>query len=337
MRAQAHIVSGLAECLDPDRFETAALFLEGPGPLVGELEARGVDTRPLAFHGGHDARGAFRYVQELRARRPAIMHFHVGGRSRVWLARTCSAKRIGHVHGYADDGSEPSGEELVRGLDAVVATSNAAAAELGVPATVVHPGVRVPTLRERGRASRSPTVGAVARLEPVKGLELLLEAARLLRSGHPDLRVEMAGAGSAAAALQARTRVQGLESTVRFLGWSDDPAALYSGWDVVVVPSRREGFGFAALEAMASGLPVVASSTGGLPEIVVDGETGYLVPPGDAGALAQRIGALLQSPERCATMGAAGRDRVRDHFSIERMADAMAGVYESVLAGPAGR
>jgi glycosyltransferase involved in cell wall biosynthesis len=337
MRAQAHIVSGLAECLDPDRFEIAALFLEGPGPLVGELEARCVDTRPLAFRGGHDARGALRYVQELRARRPAIVHFHVGGRSRVWLARASSAKRIGHVHGYADDGSEPSGEELVRGVDAVVATSRAAAAGLGVPATVVYPGVRLPTLGGRSHAARSPTVGTVARLESVKGVELLLEAAARLRGEHPDLRVDVAGTGSAAGALQARQRALGLERTVRFLGWSDDPSSLYDGWDAFVVPSRREGFGFAALEAMASGLPVVASRTGGLPELVVDGKTGYLVAPGDVGALAQRIAELLQSPERRAAMGAAGRNRAADHFSLERMAGAMAGVYESVGARPAGR
>jgi glycosyltransferase involved in cell wall biosynthesis len=88
---------------------------------------------------------------------------------------------------------------------------------------------------------------------------------------------------------------------------------------------------------MASGLPVVASRTGGLPELVVDGKTGYLVAPGDVGALAQRIAELLQSPERRAAMGAAGRNRAADHFSLERMADAMEGVYESVGARPAGR
>ncbi len=331
MRAQAHIVSGLAESLDSDRFEIEAWFLEGPGPLVGELEARGVDARPLAFRGGRDARGGLRYVRELRARRPAILHFHVGGRSRLWLARACSARRIGHVHGYADDGNDPGWEELVRGVDAVVATSNAAAAGLGVPAAVVHPGIHVPTLGGRTQAGRSPTIGTVARLEPVKGLELLLDAAARLRNEHPDLRVDVAGTGSAAATLQARAGAMGLESTVSFLGWSDDPSSLYGRWDVFVVSSRREGFGFAALEAMAAGLPVVASSTGGLPEIVVEGETGRLVAPGDAAELAEAIGALLNSPERRATMGAAGRARVRDHFSIERMADAMSGVYDYVL------
>jgi glycosyltransferase involved in cell wall biosynthesis len=101
--------------------------------------------------------------------------------------------------------------------------------------------------------------------------------------------------------------------------------------DLYVHPALMEGFGIAVLEAMAMRKPVVATTTGGLPEIVQDGETGMLVPPGDADALAKAVSSLLQDPARCRRLGEAGRARVAAHFTVEAMMNQLVSGYESLL------
>src|ERR671936_2851919 len=112
----------------------------------------------------------------------------------------------------------------------------------------------------------------------------------------------------------------GATSPSSFLGWRDDVEALHRTWRAFAAPSLHEGFPLAALEAMASGLPIVASDTGGLPEMVDDGRTGFLVPVGDAEALAQRLALLLSDDQLCGRMSSASRERVRQRFSATRMA-----------------
>jgi glycosyltransferase involved in cell wall biosynthesis len=107
-------------------------------------------------------------------------------------------------------------------------------------------------------------------------------------------------------------------------------------WDVFVLPSLEEGFPMAALDAMAAGLPVVATAVGGIPEIVEDGRTGWLVPPGHPGALGERIRLLLRNPDTRRAMGAAGRARVREHFSAERMVARFAEIYDGLLESGEG-
>ncbi len=109
----------------------------------------------------------------------------------------------------------------------------------------------------------------------------------------------------------------GLESRVAFIGARTDVWPVYGALDVLAVPSRWEGFGIVLLEAMACGIPVVATRVGGIPEVVVDGETGKLVPPGDPAALAKEILALVADPARAAELGRKGQERVRTHFNID--------------------
>jgi glycosyltransferase involved in cell wall biosynthesis len=123
----------------------------------------------------------------------------------------------------------------------------------------------------------------------------------------------------------------GVAGRIEFLGWVDDLSSVLSRWDVFVLPSLEEGFPLAALEAMATGLPVVASSVGGVPELVVDGKTGWLVPPGDVEALAARLHLLLSNPEQRLSMGAAAAVRVRDHFSLAQMTENFSRLYDELL------
>jgi glycosyltransferase involved in cell wall biosynthesis len=143
----------------------------------------------------------------------------------------------------------------------------------------------------------------------------------------PEVLVLCAGDGPHRAAFEHEAAERGLTHAVRFLGQRGDVPALIGLSRLVVLPSLAESFGFAALEGMALGRPVVASRAGGLPEVVADGETGLLVDVGDAPGLARALTALLRDPERAAQMGGRGRERARA-FSCERM---MRG-YEAVYA-----
>lgn len=330
--AQARIVTALARSLDADRYRLRAWFLDEGGPLVESLATVGVPSRCVTFRGRNDPAGAVRVARALKLDSPTLVHLHVGGRSLLWLLRALSsAKRVVHVHAaLAEDGTQLPLGGLARAAHAVVATSTAVARAVPGPATVVYPGVDVIDIDSP--PSGPPTIGSVGRLEPVKGLASLLEAAAVLRRDHPELQIELAGIGTCEPPLRSLAARLGIADSVAFLGWREDVSALYRRWQVFAQPSIHEGFGLAALEAMAAGRPVVASATGGLPELVEDGRTGFLVPAGAADPLADRLGKLLEDEELRVRMGDAGRQRARERFSVAAMAAKFGRIYDLVLA-----
>ena len=164
---------------------------------------------------------------------------------------------------------------------------------------------------------------AVSRLTKQKGVDL---AIRALASLPDDTVLVVLGDGPERAALDRLARELGVERRVFLLGRVPDVAAWLRRSSVFVHPARWEGFGLAVLEAMLAGLPVVAANVSSLPELVVDGETGVLVPTDDAAALATGVARALESP----ALGEAGRARARREFSVGRMADRTAALYESI-------
>jgi glycosyltransferase involved in cell wall biosynthesis len=218
--------------------------------------------------------------------------------------------------------------------DEVVALSRAVASSvIGITPRVVYHGIepREDITRPRG-VSQLTMLGVASRLVPIKGIAYLLRALALLRRDVEGIRLEIAGAGPDQAALQHDVRMLGLDDIVAFVGWQPDIWPWLGRWDILVQPSLAEGFGMAALEAMAAGLPVVASSAGGLPELIEDGRTGYIVPPADPATLAARLRHLVLHADVRETMGVAGRARVRQHFSPQRMAAEIAAVYDRLLS-----
>ncbi len=177
--------------------------------------------------------------------------------------------------------------------------------------------------------------GCVARLVPVKGQQILLEAAALLAERQPSLRILLAGDGEDRAPLEERARREDLRGRVIFTGHLDDPRPALAAMDIFVLPSLNEGQGRAAVEAMAAGLPVIASEVGGLPEVLDGGGAGLLVPPGDPAALAAALDELLSSPARRAALAEAGRRRV-SRYGLETMIDGLDGLYRRLLES-AGR
>ena len=228
-------------------------------------------------------------------------------------------------------------------VDAVVAISE------GVRAALLRGGVRpervcvVPSAVDLGRIAAPPDARERVRgawgaarddvvvlvpgaLETRKGHAVLLDAAALLAAGgERRLRYVFCGDGAAREALVRAAAPLG--DAVRFEGFRDDIGACLAAADIVVLPSRKEGLGVAALEGAAAARPVVASRVGGLVEAISDGETGILVPPGDAPALAAAIRRLAADSALRARLGAAGRDRVLARYSVARMAEGTIACY----------
>ncbi|QDU68452.1 Alpha-D-kanosaminyltransferase [Planctomycetes bacterium Pla86] len=164
-----------------------------------------------------------------------------------------------------------------------------------------------------------------------KGVDVLLRAAALLRRSEPRLVLWIAGDGPDRPALEALAEQLGIAERVRFLGRVDGVGDLLGASDFGVLPSRAEGVGVAALETMAAGRPIVASAVGGLAEVVVDGETGSLVPPDDVDALASALGKMARDSWQRDRMGQAGRDRVAERYLPEHMVEAYDRIYRDVL------
>jgi glycosyltransferase involved in cell wall biosynthesis len=174
----------------------------------------------------------------------------------------------------------------------------------------------------------TPVVGNVAALAPHKGQKHLVGAMALLLRELPDTRLVIIGDGELREPLEKQVRDLGLERHILLAGFRSDVLGLMKSFDLFVMSSVTEGLGSAILEAMACSRAVVGTRAGGIPEVVVPGETGLLVPPHDEPALAAAMLALLRDPAGRAAMGAAGRARVVDQFSIEKMVLSTLAVYE---------
>jgi len=183
------------------------------------------------------------------------------------------------------------------------------------------------------RADGVRTVGVVGRLRGEKGQAVLLEAFAKIREGCDDLRLRVVGDGPDRAKLEARARELGIADCVEWMGSRppEEVRRLYRTMDVVVVPSLAEGFGLVAAEALAAGRPVVASDVGGLPEVVKHGETGLLVPPDDAEALADAIARIMDDSSLGERLARTGKADVRERFSTERFNAAIRDAYGQLL------
>jgi glycosyltransferase involved in cell wall biosynthesis len=176
-------------------------------------------------------------------------------------------------------------------------------------------------------------LGTVARLAPQKGIVYLLEAFAQVRAVRADVRLAIAGDGPLRADLDDHVRRLGIGDDVTFAGAIASPWRFLSGLDLFVLPSLWEGLPYALLEAMAAGLPTVATSVDGVAEAIPDRRFGTVVAPADSGRLAREILALVEDPQTRADMGRRAREHVRDTFSVEGMIRGTADVYRRVLSG----
>ena len=201
-----------------------------------------------------------------------------------------------------------------------------------VSSSVPHTDASLPAeLRER------PLVGVVARLQPEKGVASFLKAAARVALRFPEANFVVAGDGPLRRELVAMVESLNLKKRVHFLGFRSDASALMRSLDVLAVPSLTEGSPLVTLEAMAAGVPVVASAVGGIPDQIRHDKEGLLVPPGDTGALGDALLALLRDPARARRLGEAGRRRAASTFSHATMVRQIEDVYRGVLGLPAAK
>jgi glycosyltransferase involved in cell wall biosynthesis len=208
--------------------------------------------------------------------------------------------------------------------------------------TVVHSGVDLGQFsRSQGDATAvrenlaipqgSFVVGTAGRLTPVKGHRHLIEAAAGLVRQHRDMLFVFLGDGELMSDLKEMASAMGIGDQVKFLGWRPDVAEVMSTFDVFVLPSLNEGMGKVLVEAMAMGKPLIASDVGGIPDLVVQGENGLLVPPADSKALAQAVLDLYENPDKRRRMGEAGK-RISAAYGVEAMLQKIDELYQACQA-----
>lgn len=179
-------------------------------------------------------------------------------------------------------------------------------------------------------------VGFVGRFAPIKDVPLLIRAFSRFRSRLPAARLLLVGDGVTRLAAGQLVGELGLEGCVHFLGWRDDLAAVYGAMDLFALTSRNEGTPVSLIEAMAAGIPVVATRVGGVSDVVTDGRTGRLVPAGDEDALVGALTRAAERPDESRSMAAAARDDIRRRFLPERLVSDILAVYEEALAEARG-
>jgi sugar transferase (PEP-CTERM/EpsH1 system associated) len=302
----------------------------------------------------------------LRQRRPTVVHTrNLGTVDMQWVAALAAVPhRVHGEHGWEVDDPRglsrrslrirracrpvihryvPMSQDIARWLER----------DVGVPADRIrqlYSGVDVERFRPGGPratdaagaaegagAGRGPTLGTIGRLDPVKNQEALLEAFARLRQRHAGLQLVIVGDGPLRGHLQSRARSLGVAGDVTFTGSRTDTPELLRSFDVFVLPSVNEGISNTILEAMACGVPVVASGVGGNPELVVDGACGSLYDPADPQALQQAILPYLGDPALRERQGRAARERVVQNFSLHSMVGRYLALYDELLAASPAR
>ena len=329
--------------------------------LLPRLRERGWDAQMVVLHEGEP--GAAAFVERMRAagvptgtarmrldldptvaprvlaRRPLLLHTHLVHADLLLLPTAAAARvpaRVSTKHGFnafrANRLLAAADRAAGRFTHAPIAISAGLADYLAATEgfdrsafDVVHYGIAAGA--EPPPPPAQPRLVAVGRLIPIKGLDVLLEAVRRAQAEVPGLTLELAGSGP----LEPELRRLAPPGTT-FLGHVSPVEPLLERNAIVVVPSRGEGFGMVALEAAERGRAAIVSDVGGLPEIVADGETGLVVPPDDAEALARALVALASDPERTRSMGEAARRRAVESFSADAAADGVDAVYRRLLS-----
>jgi len=327
------------------------------GPLAERLPA-GVPVRCVGKRAGVDLRAAVKLARLLRALRPHIVHSRNWGAVDAVLAARLARVPV-LIHGeHGREAADPYGLDARRNrirrlLSPLVSRWVTVSHDLGrwlvevvgIPARkvlTIHNGVDVARFSEAGREAGRRTlglgpealvVGTVGRLNSVKNQMALLDTFARLDPAPVAAHLVIVGEGPARADLEGRTRRRDLAGRVRLLGARDDVPALLAAFDVFVLPSIAEGISNTILEAMATGVPVIATRVGGNPELVEDGVTGMLAPADDPAALGRALAVYLADPHLRSLHGKTGRQRAVEEFALERMTTRYRDLYLSLAPG----
>lgn len=324
-----HHVDSMIACSDArsiPRSERDGLHLREYGSLESAVFAR---------------LGEWMIASDLRQDAPDLIHVQqrnmlaIGRR----LAHRLQRPYVASIHDYL--GPRETLRFEWRWCRKLIAVSQSVKDELvrvaGIPAeriAVIHSGVEPVATSEAGEVlapHRAPVVGTAGPLEAGKGLRYFVDAIPAVLSAHPQAEFLIAGAGPEERSLRRRVMDLGAAEHVTFVPSLRDLGDSMSAMDIFVLPSLKQGLGTIMLEAMLRGRPVIATSAGGVQDVVSDGRTGLLVPPRDSGALAERVNELLDEPLRARAMGKAAHEYVEAEFPVARMVEQTANLYQEVL------
>jgi len=350
------VVHDIATGLDPRRFEPLVISVRpATGDVAAWLSRAGVPVRSVESRGRVGLGDARRLAGILREERVEILHAHLvraihlgarAGRRAGVRAVVATIHDIQRMLGRLRLGAM---RRAAGRLDAVACVSEAARADLiarvgiapgrarvipnGVePARFEGPFDRDDTRRSLGVDRDAFVILSLGRLRPEKGHDTALRAIVDIARVEPKARLVVVGDGPERARLERLASRLDLGARAVFAGQREDVPAILSAADCMVAPSRYEGFGLAAAEAMAAALPVVASNVYAHPELIEDGVSGILVRPGDPDALASSVIAILRDGDLARALGAAARERVRERFTLDKMLRSYEALYEDVLA-----
>jgi glycosyltransferase involved in cell wall biosynthesis len=326
----------------------ALVACQPASPLLAEAEAVGIPAVTVRMRGAHDLAALLGLRRLMKARAVSLVHTHSSVDS--WLgAIAAKSLRLPVVRSrHVSIRILPRRALVYRLADRVITSGEAVRAIVagaGVPAGRVvsippgvdtarfHPGVSGKAVRdELGVAPDQPLVGLVANIRGSKGHDVFLEGAREVLRARPDVRFLIVGEGVGYADVRRRVGALGLGAAVTMTGFRRDVPEVMAALDLLVLPSiRSEATSQVIPQAFAVGTPVVASTVGGNPELVRDGETGLLVPPGDARALAAAILALANAPARARALGRAAQALVGERYSLGASMARTTAVYEELL------
>lgn len=336
----------LVRRLDPKRWTVHVASFRAHGPWFDRAAdaAASVTAFPVvSLRGAATLRQAWAFARWCRERRVAVVHTaemaaNLFGQPSAALGgvpvRIANRREINPDKTPAEIVAQRASYAFAH---KVIANSHAAADRLQlerVPArkiAVVPNGIDCRQFQPRRGRDVLRKVVVVSNLRPQKGHDVLLDAIPIVLRRFPDAQFELAGSGSELEPLRARAVAQGLSQSVTFLGHQDDVSACLAANDIFVLPSRSEAFPNAVLEAMAAAMPIVASHVGGIPELIENGHTGFLVPAGDPQALADRVCRLMANPPFATRLGETARAHAEARYSFDRMVAAFEGVYLTEL------
>jgi glycosyltransferase involved in cell wall biosynthesis len=348
-RHVADLVAGLSE-----RGHEVHLAARRGSPLVDHIRPFLAAVHLLPLRNSLDGLSAYRLSRVLRAHAIEIVHAHLG---RDYAPTIAAARWSGGTrviltrHHYLPLKRNVFYRALLRRADRIIAVSEFVRRSLldqfGLPeehVVTIPNWVRredIAPLPDRSEAraelglTRPVVITTVGQLAPMKGQEEFLRAAHLLCRDRSDCEFVIVGAASAKhrtfeARLRRLTRELELHACVHFLGHREDLRPVWAASDLFVLPSRGEGFSLALIQAMAAGVPVIATAAGGPAEIVTDGETGVLVPPGDPIALAHRLRELVEQPALRQRLAHAARQAVWARFDRAQILRRIESVYDAV-------
>lgn len=343
----------LATGLDRRRFEVSVVSLTAGGAWGKVLDETGVRVFHLRRRGRWDWRRLLALYRVFRQARPHLVYsFNYEANAYARIAGLLASVPVlvsGERGIYMGRWQGILERLLMRFTECVICNAEAVRRNLidtvGLPEGKVLtirngaalPAPAGPAEKERARLTLGATddacvVGTIARLDPVKNLSLMVEAAALCRTSGRPFRFLVVGGGPAEAALRQAIRDRHLEGSFVLLGERESASDLLPGFDIFVLTSRSEGLPNAVMEAMAAGVPCVCTDVGGCRELVDPGVTGYLVPAADARSLADRILELAEDPRVRARMGLAGRLKIEQEFPVERVVSRTDQVLTRLLA-----